>query len=325
MSHNILLIGPYFGNAKHGAEPGIYDALRQLGHSVTVIDHRMGKVLQENGSTITLEPETFKTFLHTHKIANTDVVLCPGAGLPEEFLESNLWESIQGTKILWNSEPIRLENYRDKVKCQKHHFDFHFTFDQSEIPLYNMLEINAKWLPQAYNPNWYYPLPTMENSFPEHLVFIGSIGGKWAHRALFLERVKRHCPRVNVSTVFNAPKVNVIYNGHRAILNLGLYCPDCGPPEKLKSFGLQQRVFEAIGAGKVCITNETWANDLSYLGLQDLEHGKHVLFYNCNNLETTIDVIFNNDRLKYMEEEICKIRDEHTYRKRMEQMFKEIS
>jgi len=306
----ILLIGPYFGNALHGCEVGIYDALIELGHKVQVLDYRVNKFIDEYGNSCTIDIETFLP-------GNAELILCPGAGLPERVL-TRIRDSI-GIRILWNSEPLRLQGYRDRVLGQRGEYDVTFTFDESEIPIYKQGGIEAKFLPQAFNPKWYHPLdpkePDFLGSLPGEMCFVGSIGGKWSNREVFLDRLARE-HSVTIATTFDARVVNRIYNRSKLVLNLGLYCPESGPPEDLRAFGLQQRIFEAIGAGRVCVTNAIprGTNEL-------FVDRKHVLYYTSADLEDVIDYGLNENNRMAIEQQVLAIRDDHTYTARMHQMF----
>lgn len=314
---NVLLVGPYYGNAKHGAEVGIYNALKELDCNVSVWDYRVGSYLTAEGVRLQTKSEDGVLF-EIIKNDSCDIVLCPGAGLPDEVLNSPIWKKYKDClKILWNSEPIRLESYRAKVEKQKKHFQVIFTFDESEIPLYREIGINAAWLPQAFNPEWYKPILTTPNQrFDGYLVFIGSVGGKWLNRSIFLDRVRKLGHKVNSTTIFDAERVNKAYNMHEAVLNLGLYIQEAGPPEKLIGFGLQQRIFETIGAGKVCITNQIdgATNKL-------FTHGENILFYNSDNLGEVLEIVKDKEHMKKMEENIDCIRGNHCYKARIQRLL----
>ena len=195
------------------------------------------------------------------------------------------------------------------------------TFDESEIPLYKEIGINALFLPQAFNPNWYNPirLPRSQR-FPGQLCFIGSIGGKWGHRPHMIQRVANAGYAVHATTIFDAKKVNQAYNMHDGVLNLGLYCSDCGDPDDLKGFGLQQRIFESIGAGQICITNEIpkGTNEL-------FEHGKHVLYYNRDTIEDMCGFALDKTIRTDMQKNIMQIRNQHTYKSRLEQLISQVN
>jgi spore maturation protein CgeB len=318
MEKRIVLLGPYFKGTKislHNAEIGIYSALVELGHNVTVYDYRHKVILANNLQYNNIEIDS--VIFNTIMTDDYDLTLCPGAGLPDEVLNSQWWNDLKSLKILWCSEPIRLESYRDKVNKQKKHFDLFFTFDESEIPLYKKIGINALWLPQGYHPDWYHPVPfPAGNRFKDTVVFVGSVGGKWENRVHFLNKVKNLGFNLNVATLFEAKRVNDAYNMHDAVLNLGLYIPESGPPEDLKGYGLQQRIFEAYGSGKVIITNEI---DRETNGL--FEHGRDILFYNKDNLGEIISFILNKKNRKAMEEYIIENRDLHTYKARMKKLL----
>jgi hypothetical protein len=323
---NVLLVGPMWGNATHGAEPGVYDALCELGHSVSVWDYRVKRYrIGEGEIDIPVEGYDHVDNEIIEDIEDIDITLCLGAGLQQEQRNSALWLLTSHTlRVLWNSEPIRLGNYKGRILDNKDEFQVFCTFDETEIPLYKEIGIDAHFLPQAYNPKWYFPirdangkeLPPSQR-FPGHFVFIGSIGGKWENRIHFLNRVlkggKERGWRLNTTTLFDAKKVNKAYNMHDAVLNLGLYCPESGPPENLIAFGLQQRIFEAIGSGKVCITQET-ETDM-------FEHSKNILYYNKDNLEEVLSFMLDRKYRKDIEANILAIRDKHTYKERMKKLM----
>jgi hypothetical protein len=316
----MLLVGPLWGNANHGAECGIYDALLKLGHEVSVWDYRTRRYRlagAERNDLGDVDPNNPGELIFGDT-ADAEITLVPGAGLKPEILESRLWRNTGGSiRVLWNSEPIRLGNYRGRIQDNKSHFQVFFTFDESEIPLYRDIGIEASFLPQGFNPAWYFPqkLPASQR-WPNHLCFVGSVGGKWDNRVHFLNRIKAAGFHMHVATIFDATRVNQVYNAHDANLNLGLYCPESGPVENLKAFGLQQRIFETIGSGKICITNE-----IPYGTNKLFEHGKHVLFYNAGNLEEVLRQALDRRFRKSMEQNILSIRDQHTYKARMERLL----
>lgn len=307
-----LLIGPYWGNGAWGSEPGIYDGLRKLGHDVSVWDPRVKWYMFADEKEVECEGkmEVGRPF---------DLILCPGPGLPDPVLESQLFKSLEGPKVLWNSEPLRLENYYRKVESQKGIFDFTFTFDESEIFLYRRLGIDAKWLPCAYWPEWYKPIDTMRSD-PKGIAFIGSVGGKWDNRNRLVQRMRDAKLPLGYGKVYDAVRVNEIYNRSKLVLNLGLYCEQSGPPEHLRAYGLQQRIFESIGAGRVCVTNEIpqGSNDV-------FSHGNDILMYNGENLEEIVELGLESPHRVRMEERILEIRHLHTYKARMEYMLKEVT
>jgi spore maturation protein CgeB len=311
---NILLIGPFYANATHGAECGVYDALVELGHYVSVWDYRCKSYLTSEGLRLSTQTSN-KTLLEITDNDLHDLVICLGPGLPDEVIQSKIWKRLKDTfRVLWNSEPLRLPQYKEKMIKQKKHFNMFCTFDESEIPIYKQLGINAYWVPQAYNPKWYESLilpagQRFDNSF----VFIGSVGGKWENRVHFLNQVKSLGFKVNATTIFDAIKVNKAYNMHVAVLNLGLYVPSAGKPPELKAFGLQQRIFEAIGAGKLCITNKI------PVGTNELfTHNENILFYDQHNLKEILQLALDRKERKRIEANVEKIKLQHTYKARMQ-------
>ena len=149
---NILLIGPLWGNAAHGAEPGIYDALIELGHNVSVWDHRVRryKIAGSNDlNTIELDTENADIFSDLEK---QEIVLAPGPGQIPEILNSKMFKATQGAlRIMWNSEPVRLGNYKARVESNKKHFQVFATFDESEIPLYKQVFLPISPMAKVYH------------------------------------------------------------------------------------------------------------------------------------------------------------------------------
>jgi hypothetical protein len=304
----ILLVGPIFANAGHSAEEGVYDALRALEHEVDVWDHRAQSYQWSDGS--------------KHKCQGMvpagkpfDVVLCLGPGLPKSVLESILFKSLNGIKVLWNSEPIRLPAYREKLVSQKGVFKKFFSFDESELPIYRELGFDADWLPQGFFSQWYQPL---DQKLTADICMIASFGGKWCNRLHLINRVRKAKFELNAyAGMFNAVEVNRLYNAHKVVLNLGLYHSDLGPPSNLKSYGLQQRIFEAVGAGRVCVTNSIPA------GTNELfEDRKNILFYDSQNLEEVIQ--YGLDNWLELTDNVRAIRKDHTYEARMKQLLEQL-
>lgn len=309
----ILLIGPYWGNSDWGSEPGIYDGLCKLGHDVRVWDHRVKRFMSSDGEAI----NDYKG--HIESIEQIDFVLAPGPGLPDPVLNSVYFKSLRCPKILWCCEPLRLPSYYRKMADQKDVFDFFFTFDESEIFLYRRLGIDAKWLPCAYWQEWYKPIDTIRGE-ANGICFIGSVGGKWDNRNRLVQRMRDANLPLGYGKVFDAVRVNEIYNRSKLVLNLGLYCTQSGPPEHLRAYGLQQRIFESIGAGRVCVTNE-----IPQGSNQIFSHGNDILLYNGENLEEIVELGLESPHRVRMEEKILEIRHLHTYKARMEYMLKEVT
>ena len=110
----VLLIGPMFANAGHGAECGIFDALCELGCDVTCWDPRQDKGCSwapgfDEAAQYEVDPEVDARRGGGEEF---DLILCPGPGLPDKVLESKLFLTTKGPRVLWNSEPIRLAQYR---------------------------------------------------------------------------------------------------------------------------------------------------------------------------------------------------------------------
>lgn len=307
----ILLIGPIFANRLHGAEVGIYSALQELGVDVVAYDPR---------TRLYDDPRIAQpTEIPVEKFSPTDefdFVLCPGPGAADAVVP--LLQRVHGVKVLWNSEPIRLDHYREKVARQSNLFDVHFTFDESEIPLYEKLGIGAYWLPQAFNPDWYKPLPDTETR-PIDVCFVGSIGGKWVHRMHLIHRLSSRF-KIHTQTVFDARVVNGLYNSSKLVLNLGLYVPGHGDHSDLKAFALQQRIFESCGSGRVCVTNEI-PQDTNQL----FKHAEHALFYNSENLEEIVEFGLDDSNRRRMESRVREIREQHTYTARLKTMLEVLS
>lgn len=320
----IIILGPYFGQdkkiSKHNAEVGIFNALKsnRPKDEIYLYDYRNDCVLLPNGvvlKNVSFQDDIFKQYIDS----NFDLIISVGPGIKPEILDSDWWRNIKNIKVKWNSDPIRLPNYKDKINSQKEYFDVHFTFDESEIPLYSNLGIeNIHFLPQAYNPDWYTPIKiNIGQKFPESFVFVGSIGPKWAHRMHLFNLIQQMGYKLNVATLFDAVKINKAYNMHDAVVNLGLYVPEeSGAINELKAFGLQQRIFESYGSGKICITNEI-PSDTNKL----FEHGKDILYFNKNNLKEVLDMALDKDIRKNMEKNIEQNRHKHTYQQRMIKMF----
>lgn len=316
----ILLGGPLLSKngefSLHNAEVGIYEALLKLGHEVVAWDYRNQLLLFPNKDKILKS-----TFFDDQELfidKDFDFVLFPGPGITEKISKSKAWKSIKhNKKVVWCSEPIRLQNYKDRMSVNKKNFDIFFTFDESEIPLYKNIKIKAKFLPQAFNPNWYRPLNLPKSQkFPKVLCFVGSVGGKWSNRTYFLNLLIQSGFRIHVATLFDAHKVNRAYNMHDGVLNLGLYCEESGPQQDLKAFGLQQRIFETIGAGQIPITNEIPIDSNKIF-----KNYENILCYNKDNIKEICNLVLNKKSSNELKENILKIREQHTYETRMKQLI----
>lgn len=308
----VLLIGPLVANAGHGAEVGIYDALVELGHDVICFDPRVNRFIAEYDDVTPV----FGTFGElANQIPDWDVVLCSGPGLPPKLHELGALDLVNGLKVMWNSEPIRLANYRERVSAQKDSFDVIATFDESELPLYEKMGVEAFFLPQAFNPQWYKPLhdtPVLD------FAFVGSVGGKWQNRIPFIRAVGHICDKngwtFDVCQTFDAKMVNSIYNSARVVLNLGLYHQEQGPPGAFRSYALQQRIFEAIGAGRVTLTHDFGSETNQVL----TPHEDVVTYDGPENLEWAMS--YARTYWDDLADNIKRVRDQHSYRARMEQL-----
>ena len=297
----ICIIGKPLKNCRHGAEVGAIAALEGLGHNVSIYD--LG----------TQTPRESLNFEY-------DWVMCLGAGLPPSmirdshpivaFLENNY-------SILWNSEPIRLQNYYHRVSSQKYLFDLHLTFDEGELPIYKALGCKSHFLPQAFHPDWYRPLEGTPKKFA---CFVGSVGGKWCNRQAFLQRIQNIIPTkdLTIATTFDAKEVNRIYNNHHLVLILGLYHKDLGVSGCLNSYGLQQRIFETIGAGSIPFTN--LPADIAYTTKQRcmFKNGKNIIYYNNSTMEALLRFYYKNPVLLHnIQDGVIRIRYQHNYMARM--------
>lgn len=295
----ILVVGKPISNKKHGAEVGVIYALETLGYDVSIYD------LGTKSPMMSLDKQY-------------DFILCLGAGLPPKMIEEQhpiVRKLVGNFSILWNSEPIRLPNYYNRVKKQKELFNLHATFDDTEMDIYENMGCNIMFLPQAGHPLWYKPLEVKPKKFA---CFIGSVGGKWKNRVHFLDRVKSVIPKedLTITTNFDATKVNEIYNAHHLVLNVGLYHSELGPPTKMMSFGFQQRVFEAHCAGVPCLTNypDPITKGAKYKDM--FTNMKDIIYYDNDNLEAILKYLYQNKNvLLQMRNNIDT--KKHTYEQRM--------
>jgi hypothetical protein len=182
--------------------------------------------------------------------------------------------------------------------------------------------MEAVFLPQAFNPKWYKPLNITPNKFA---CFVGSVGGKWQNRAQMIQRAQAILGDnfVAGAGLFDAVKVNEVYNNSIIVLNLGLYHEVLGAPEKLASYALQQRVFESIGAGSIPMTN--MPADLCFTPQQAklFENYKNIIYYDNDTFEATLRFYMENtDKLGEIHKNVLMIRDQHTYKARMLHLLK---
>lgn len=316
---NIAVFGKPFSNAGHGAECGIIDALEELGHAVCAVDFHAKKIKYTNEEVKRLDPNAD---LCETPLGATDFALVVGPGLPSDIAHQENVQVFFGShySVCWNSEPIRLKNYLDKVCSQHDLFKLWATFDEGEIPLYEAHHMDAIFLPQAFNPAWYQPLETAPDGFA---CFVGSVGGKWENRRHMLHRAHTVLGDSFTAThVFDAVQVNRIYNCHAIVLNLGLYHEELGPPERLASYAFQQRIFEAIGAGCVPMTNTP--ADLAFTTAQRhmFTNYHDIIYYDNDTFEATLQFYRKNpEKLAEIHKNVLEIRDLHTYKNRMQHLI----
>jgi hypothetical protein len=314
---NIAVFGKYFSNAGHGAECGIVDALRELGHKVWILDFAAKKLGLTDGSITELDQHA------KIELYDCDFALVVGPGLPPAIAKQENIEIFFGShySVCYNSEPVRLKQYLDRVCQQRSLFTLWATFDEGEIPIYTDNSLDAIFLPQAFNPAWYKPLDVT----PEGIAcFVGSVGGKWQNREHMLRRAKMVLGEgLTALRLFDANKVNEIYNKHVIVLNLGLYHEELGAPGHLASYAFQQRIFEAIGAGAVPMTNTP--ADLTMTPLQRgmFTNHQNIIYYDNETFEATLQFYINHtEKLAEIHRNVLASREEHTYKNRMEYLIK---
>lgn len=318
---NIAVFGKYFSNAGHGAECGIVDALHELGHAVCAVDFHANKIQYTGEEVKRLDPNSDLT---ETPLGIADFALIVGPGLPPDIAKQENIQLYFGShySVCWNSEPLRLYSYRDRA-CRQHDlFTLWATFDEGELSIYKDHHMEAIFLPQAFNPKWYKPLEIPPDKF---VCFFGSVGGKWANREHLIRRAQATLKdKFFVGTnLFDAAKVNEAYNHAVIVLNLGLYHEELGPPEQLASYALQQRVFEAIGAGCVPMTNTP--ADLSMTPTQQklFKNYHNIIYYDNDTFEATLQFYMKNpDKLAEIHKNVLKSREEHTYKARMVHLIK---
>jgi len=315
----ICVIGKPFSNAGHGAECGIVDALVELGHLVWVVDYAANKMCGPYQGQLW-------TDIDLSRIDEIDFVLAVGPGIPPGQTEMPEVISFLTNhfSVCWNSEPIKLEQYKSRILSQAHLFDVWATFDEGEVPEYSDNSLQSFFLPQAYNPKWYHPF---ENARPEKFAcFVGSVGGKWQNRVHFLNRARRILgDHLTVQQTFNAEVVNSIYNQHCVVLNLGLHFEQLGAPTRLTSFAFQQRIFEAIGAGAVPMTNIP--ADLKNTPVQwsMFDNGSDIIYYTNDNFEAVIKYYASHpEKIANIRLNLLGMRHMHTYKARMQTLIENV-
>lgn len=301
------LVGPYYANAPHGAEIGIYNALKELGHEVQIIDNR------KHLRTIEAWAKDIIDF-------QPDMVLCPGCTPPYEFLPI-VKNKINVPVVNWNAEEIRLKEYKERVTWGHILYDYIFNFDDSALPIYKELGIeNVSWLPLGFDPTRHVHIPMERKPV---VVFVGSIGGKHHNREALINFLLAHNVNIRVFTTMDTNKINNIYSGAAMTINLGLYVGDSGRPDDFRSYGYQQRIFEAMGSNLVSLTPEPigYPQTNSHPYLFD---GESIIFYNKNNLIEQIEWYLDQGRYNWCAQNVERLKHKHTYKSRIEQMIKEL-
>jgi hypothetical protein len=294
----VLLVGPLKSNAPHGAECGIANALDKLAYPWDYFDPRL--------------PHTQQDIIDKAKAnVNADLVLVLGCTPWNDFLEtfSKYYPSIP--IVNWNSEEIRLPEYRERVDKFGYRFKHIFHFDESALPIYKEMGLEASFMPQGYDPNRhrYIDVGPRVNS----VVFIGSVGGKhWNRQKLIYDLKAAGIPILYQHSM--DPEYNSqIYSKAAACINLGL---SINPDKPYESHGFQQRVFEAWGSSCPVITNRPVGYPETNR-MDGLFENGNILFYDDNPVDVVRAYLSSRDNIDSMVWCAKNMKSLHTYYQRL--------
>lgn len=308
MNKKVTLVGPYYANAPHGAEIGIYNGIVNSGWGCQIIDPRRD---------YNKDPDDVAGVILSYK---PDFILVPGCTPNYEFLLRLKVSSRHIPIINWNAEEIRLPEYEEKVKANHHLYDKIFHFDQSALDIYRSWGINnVNYLPLGFDPARHTSYGNGPHERKPEVVFIASLGGKHYNRVLLLGFLKAAGIDIKHYSSYEPNENSRIYSKAAFSLNLTL---DSGkfPVDSFKGFGLQQRIFESWGSDVPVITNYPEG----YENLEDdfIINGANVLFYNKGDIVDLIKWhLARPDIYQRMSELTARLKHHHTYKKRFQDML----
>lgn len=179
-------------------------------------------------------------------------------------------------------------------------FDKVYTAHPYEIPLYKKYGIEANTLFNSTNPEHFKPLNLKQDI---DISFMGNL--KYKNRIKMFDILKNR----NINTGYTHYNYVEIINRTKINLNIELF-----------DFGLSTRVFETLACGGFLLTYGAYPKED-----QLFEDGKHLVYFNWDNLEEKIDYYLNHEeeRKKIGEQGKQEVLNKHTYIHRVRQLEKE--
>lgn len=211
-----------------------------------------------------------------------------------------------------------------------------FCYEQTDIPIIKeRYGVEAYFLPQAVDPELYYPLKKSETKEPLFdLVFAGDIFHS-ARRRDIIQAVVAHYPQLRIRVwgdykpwyknplkwllrerrdVYqnrntSAEQLNHDYNHSRIVLNIHI---------EQQQDGANPKVYEicASGAYQICNANP-------YLE-QFFAHGEVGLYHNLDELFALIDHALTHDMSEQSRQACQQVSSAHTFQQRMKQVIEQL-
>ena len=164
---------------------------------------------------------------------------------------------------------------------------------------------NALWLPVACDPEIHGSQALAAQDMD--VAFVGTDGG--TPRKFYLQALRERYPKHFIGAA-DFRDMNGIYS--RAKIGFNCSIAD----------DVNMRLFEAMAAGTLLVTNVLKSNDLAELGLHDRRH--LVLYRKAEELFETIDyyLLHSEERLKIAQAGCALVKEKHTYLERMRQLLR---
>ncbi len=164
---------------------------------------------------------------------------------------------------------------------------------------------NALWLPVACDPEIHGSQAAATQDLD--VAFVGTNGG--VPRKFYLQALRERYPKHFIGAA-DFREMSSIYSRAKIGFNYSI------------ANDVNMRLFEAMAAGALLVTNVLKSNDLTELGLHDRRH--LVLYRKPEELFETIDyyLLHSEERLKIAQAGCALVKEKHTYLERMRQLLR---
>jgi spore maturation protein CgeB len=326
MKSKVLIIGPDFLNYNRSIatafdpdqfEFKIISYAEQYGKICLLNKIRYFISNRRHRTTAKLLSELNRYILKTHKHYKPDLALIiKGDTIEPETVEKmtcskNILWMMDG--IFYNSQSIHLVDKMDAV----------FLFEKSDVKEVKQINPNTYYLPSAFDDNIFNDLH-LEKTID--ILFIGTL---YPERIILLNRIRHQFPnlkmkvfceryrfyknplawwnsqfdKVFINRFVQHKEANILYNKSKVCLNMH---------HEQSVYGINPRFFEVIGSNALLFTDHK-----SFLDDFFPDNKIHV-FRSEEDLLRLIEEHFNGVQKQSDQKLYTKIRDEHTYRKRVE-------